>query len=94
MPFNTLIRNTIATMPDTFDSHDFIREFARLNQQAYIEALYERRDCQNPFNTLHTRIGRMLGNEFTDILEDTGDDERSPNIFGQSNYCTVWQKLG
>lgn len=89
---HTEISDIIATMPDIFDSHDFIRKFAQAQQHAYIQALYELKDSERPFNALHQQIGKLLKKEFAELLEYT-DNQDSPDIFGNTSECAVWQKL-
>lgn len=82
----------INTMPDTFNTHEFILAFAQANQQLYIQALHNYIDSSRPFNALHQQIGKTLKQEFSECLTHI-DDQPSADIFGHNSICAVWQKI-
>jgi hypothetical protein len=54
------INEIIDSLPDTFTSHEFIQVFTQAYQRAYIEALYEYRDSEEPFQKVHAQIAQSL----------------------------------
>jgi len=88
---------TIATMPDTFTSHEFILELARQNQKLYIEALYSYRQHQHrgteaPFLIVHGILAQQLL-EYPKLVHQGRRDAPSKNIFGKDDTCSEWAKL-
>ena len=81
----------IATLPDTFTSHEFILALAWNHQALYVEALYAYRDRHGPFQVVHGVLARMLG-EFPELIENTGYTVPSPDIFGNAGDAVQWQK--
>lgn len=86
----------IASMPDTFTSHEFILRLARENQTEYVEALYTYRHSQHgantaPFKAVHTILAQRLF-DLGALLVHTGSGVPSVDIFGQTNGCTTWKK--
>jgi hypothetical protein len=64
--------NTIAQMPDTFTSHEFILRLAQANQAEYVEALYSYRNethlsTNAPFKNVHG----VLSNHLSDYPNGT-----------------------
>ena len=81
----------IRSIPDAeFDSHEFIRYFARKFETTYIEflSLYK----HEPFRNVHAQIGRFLS-EHQESLEIKGHGfTQSPNIFGIESTNEKWVK--
>jgi len=75
--------------PD-FDSHEFIRRFAKKFEISYIEFLGSYK--LEPFRNVHAQIGRFLS-EHQELLEikDFGTTQ-SPNIFGIESTNERWVK--
>lgn len=94
-PLRQQYPSVIATLPDTFTSHEFILALARHCQALYIEALHtyrdHRGDHQGPFQVVHGRLARMLG-EFPALVENTGYTVSSQDIFGNAGDAVQWRK--
>ena len=86
----TLVRATLAQMPDSFDTHHLIRTFAHDNQQAYIQLLADT-DGDNPFQAAHAKIGRIV-ESVSKHAGLVGTAHRSLDIFGQVSNCILWQR--
>jgi hypothetical protein len=89
---------TIAEMPETFTSRQFILELARQNQTLYIEALYSyrhhvRKDTAAPFMIVHGILAKHLA-KYPSLIEQIRNDAPSTDIFGQGNSCSEWKKVG
>lgn len=73
-----------------FDSHEFIRHFAKKFELEYVEFLgsYE----HEPFRTVHAQIGKFLS-EHQDFLKIKDDGiTQSSNIFGANSQNEKWIK--
>src|SRR5215213_2560164 len=81
----------VKSMPERFDSHDFILELAHKYQKLYIQALYEQRDKKKPFETVHKAIGKRLKKR-VDLVKHVRDCS-SKNIFGFDNEVAFWHKV-
>jgi len=81
----------IADMPNAFTSHEFILLLAQRNQSAYIEALYEYRIDNDPFQVVHGVLSKHL-HEYTNLIRHAGE-ANSTDIFGNPNYCASWTKI-
>lgn len=86
----------IASMPDSFTSHEFILRLAQVNQTEYVEALYTYRNSVHgsntaPFKAVHTRLSQQL-QEYPTLIRHTGS-VASVDIFGQPNGCASWKKV-
>ena len=86
-----LFEHTIAQMPDTFDSHEFILHLAQENQRFYIAVLHCYRDVGSPFMMAHNELAKHL-QEYQELINYVGTAQ-SKNIFGQVNVCAVWEKI-
>lgn len=57
-------KKIIAKFPETFDSHDFIRELIKTDEKGYVEELYNCVDSRNGiFRDFHSQIGQYLSDE-------------------------------
>lgn len=84
------IREIVESLTAPFDSHDIIRELARRNQRAYVQAL-SAITTDTPFHQLHTQLGLQIRN-VCEELGLIGEDSRSPDIFGQQSRCKRWTR--
>ena len=80
----------VRSMPDEFDSHEFILKLAQGYQQLYVQALSEYADNNQPFQSVHSEIAKRLKKR-DDLVHHIGD-RPSKNIFGLVNDAAVWQK--
>jgi hypothetical protein len=73
-----------------FDSHEFIRHFAKKFEISYVEFLSSYK--LEPFRNVHAQIGRFLS-EHQELLKikDNGTVQ-SPNIFGIQSQNEKWVK--
>ncbi|HUV90326.1 MAG TPA: hypothetical protein VMY80_11785 [Anaerolineae bacterium] len=77
---------------DEFDSHEFILRLAHDHQRLYINALAVYADTDRPSQVVHGEVARRLLN-YGDLVVKTGETF-SNDIFGQSNSCTTWHRVG
>ena len=76
----------------TFDSHEFIRHFAKKFEIEYVEFLSTYKN--EPFRNVHAQIGKFLS-EHQDLLKIKDDGIiQSPNIFGIDSQNENWIKIG
>ena len=82
-----------------FSSHDFIKKFAETYERDYITMLWEKRNTEHPFQTVHLQIGlelERMQNEFgfekNNSITDDGRDY-SENVFGNTNKVQFWKFL-
>jgi hypothetical protein len=88
--------STIAKMPETFTSHEFILRLAHEHQKLYVEALHHYRDYEfqgkpAPFRRLHNPLGRHIA-QYDDLVEQVGL-VKSEDIFRNTRECAKWKKL-
>ncbi len=85
--------DVIDQMPASFNSHEFILRLAQQNQTLYIEALfsYRNRVPQTPFRTVHGILAKHL-HSYPDLVREV-ESETSPDIFGNPNQCSRWEKV-
>lgn len=91
-----LYPDTIARMPDTFTSHEFILCLAHQHQSAYIEALYAYRNIPRrgkvaPFLMVHGILARRLL-AYPDLIEKIPSVVPSKDIFGNDNTARQWRR--
>ena len=81
----------IKNIPRTeFDSHEFIRHFAKKFEIRYIEFLSFYK--LEPFRNVHAQIGRFLAEHQEQLeIKDFGTTQ-SPNIFGIDSTNERWVK--
>jgi hypothetical protein len=87
-----VIKNDVikAIPNDTFDSHEFIRKFAKRFELHYVTFLNSA--SEEPFRKVHAEIGRFLSvNKESLNLKDDGVTE-SPNVFGNVTPNERWVK--
>lgn len=85
---------TIAMMPPTFTSHQFIRKLAQQHQRLYIEALYSYRNTEHetPFMTVHGILAKRL-TQLPELVTLIRRDALSKDIFGETNECAEWERV-
>jgi hypothetical protein len=81
----------IASMPEYFDSHQFILRLAQDYQRLYVQALIEYAKSERPFQIAHGQIAIRLHN-FPQLVARIGE-HNSEDIFSQVNSAVMWQKL-
>jgi hypothetical protein len=83
------IPEVMKTMPDEFDSHEFIAAFAYQNQLTYIQAL-SAAGWNDQFQKINNAIVRWLGE--SGLVQQIGTRE-SENMFKQVRSVAVWRKV-
>jgi len=75
---------------DIFDSHEFIRNFAKKFEIEYVQFLSSYQ--HEPFRNVHAQIGKFLSDH--QILLKIKDDgiTQSPNVFGIVTQNERWVK--
>ena len=92
-PFEALLEHypeTIAQMPEQFDSHAFILRLASRHQALYVQALAEYPDSDAPFKTVHGRLAKAL-HQFDAMVTHEGT-VTSTDIFGDDTSAALWRK--
>jgi len=75
---------------EKFDSHEFIKNFAKRFEIEYVEFLSSYK--QEPFRNVHAQIGKfLLENQVLLQIKDEGITQ-SPNIFGIESQNEKWIK--
>lgn len=85
------ITNAINNLTDEFTTHELIIQLAKSEQHAYIQALHDHLESEKPFQSLHSKIGKFLG-QSTLLVSPVGS-KRDADIFGQSSENTIWKKI-
>ena len=98
MSINTIIpehieifRSIISHLPQTFDTHCFIKRFMKEFQIEYVRLLIQY--DQDPFEKVHNQIGRILLNKKTSLSIRPNGKEKSDNIFGIQTENENWEKI-
>ena len=84
--------DVIAQMNDEFTSHDFIEKLSQGHQDIYVQVLNDYTKKGQPFQSVHSVIARRLKNSWGHLVEHTGTDTNSENIFGNYNSAAIWRK--
>lgn len=92
------VKRVLESMPQEFDSHQFIERFIRENEREYVEMLYEQKDSPAIFRTVHAHIAKFLAENVDElhIYKDTEDGNGHPesrNIKGYDSENQKWKKL-
>jgi hypothetical protein len=83
------IPEVLETMPDEFDSHEFIAAFAYQNQLRYVSSLQEA-GWSKPIQTINDAIVHWLAE--SGLVQQIGTRE-SENMFKQMVSTAVWRKV-
>jgi lipopolysaccharide biosynthesis regulator YciM len=85
----TKLHDCFAGLPQTFDSHDVIRQAMRLYPQEYVRELYENVAQQDPIQFTHALLGKALAAhpELEKVTRDV-----SGNVRGGENDNQVWRR--
>ena len=83
------IPDVLKTMPDEFDSHQFIGAFVYQEELTYIHALRDA-GLNKPFQTVNDAIIHWLGE--SGLVQQVGSRE-SENMFKQVRPAAVWRKV-
>ena len=80
----------IRVLPDTFDSHDFIKQIMTIAPQAYVKELNRFVDRPDPITIAHAQIARWL-HSFTTVK--SSGKVVSINVRGQETSNEQWEKV-
>jgi hypothetical protein len=83
------IRGIISQMNRPFDSHDFIRRFAKMFEVDYVQLLTQYQ--KKPFQKVHQQIGLFLADNQAALGIQQNGKISSPNIFGDNTQNEQWQ---
>ena len=81
----------VGLMPAKFDSHQFILKLAQRYQKAYVRALNEYADNNQPFQTVHALLAKKQ-KQHEDLVKHI-DYRASKNIFRYDTEAAVWEKV-
>ena len=81
----------IASMDDTFDSHQFILKLDQDYQRLYVQALIEYAESERPFQIAHGQIAKRLSN-FPSLVTYDGETV-SKDILLQKNSAAKRRKV-
>jgi len=79
----------IELLPENFDSHDFLRQYALCYTWSYLSLLMESGDVQQ----LHMNIGAFLINNISNLNISKIGEVTTANIFGKKTKCAQWGKV-
>jgi len=82
------IREIIEQMEKPFDTHAFIKKFARRFQVEYVGLLSQY--SQEPFEKVHNQIGKFLLEKKELLGIQPNSKVKSENIFGEKNENEKW----
>ncbi len=88
--WDAAIEQTVETLGPSFDTHRAIQALAHRNQRKYVAAL-KIIDSDTPFHQLHSTLGRRI-KAVCERLGFSGQDSRSPDLFGQHSKCILWSR--
>ena len=78
----------LGLLGDKFDSHDFLKKFAKHCEEKYIEMLNE----EKSFHEVHKQIGVWIEHEQEHLGLIAKGKVTSENIFGNISSVEQWQK--
>jgi len=83
---------TIAQMPTRFTAHKFVNELGRRNQGPYFAAMATYGNI-HPAQTVHQVLAAFL-KRFPNLVVRDGDEPHSRDLWGNSNGCSRWRRIG
>lgn len=87
---DAILAAAVASLPDTFESHDVIRSVMTSHPQEYVRELYENVNAVDPIRTTHAVIGRTL-HRIPGIVAANRVD--SVNVRGPETENQGWRKV-
>lgn len=85
------IDSIIQGLPKEFDSHDFIKRFARRFETDYIDFLSQYQT--EPFKTVHAQIAKFLSENDNQLKIQSIGQIHSENVFGDKTINENWMKV-
>ena len=86
----SMFRFVIKTMPEEFDSHDFIAAVVYQHPDIYIRALQAKALSHHPFEVVNEEIIQHLS---TNSLVKAVGKRNSENMFKQLKTAIVWKRF-
>ena len=86
------IRIIISELNLVFNSHDFLKKFAKRFEGDYINLLHEHTGNE-AFRTVHSQIARYLSENSATFQILKTRRVNSENIFGEIDEIQEWQKV-
>lgn len=93
MDIENEVKEALKQMENKFSSHNFIKKFSSMFQKKYIELLYNYKNENEPFQVVHSQIGRFLERNAQLLEIKKIDRTNSNNIFGNINDVQEWEKF-
>ena len=93
MDIENEVKEALKQMGNKFSSHGFIKKFSSMFQKKYIELLYNCKNENEPFQVVHSQIGRFLERNAQLLEIKKIDRTNSNNIFGNINNVQEWEKF-
>lgn len=88
---HVLQEEIISKLATDFDSHAFLKLFAKRFEVQYIKFLHEKGD-KSPFQTVHSQIARFLSENQIDLKIIKIGKVKSEDVFGDICDNEGWQK--
>ena len=86
-----LQNDIISELETEFNSHDFIKKFAKRFEGDYIDFLNNYKG-QDAFRTVHSQIAKFLADNEADLNICKTQKVRSENVFGEMDEIQGWKK--
>ena len=88
-----VLRELRVKKPREFSSHDFIEEYSKQYETAYLDWLYRYRGTNTAFQTVHSLIGRFLSEKEGKITPRYKRTRRadSENVHGTIGQPMWWE---
>lgn len=77
-------------LKDGFSSHHFIEKYAWLNEEEYVEMLYQHK-ANKPFRTVHATMAGFLSEHADELGIQKTERKESINIFGHETEVQWWE---
>jgi predicted glycoside hydrolase/deacetylase ChbG (UPF0249 family) len=88
---NQLRTNVISELEIEFNSHDFIKRFAKKFETDYIDFLNSYKG-QDAFRTVHSQIAKFLADNEVSLNIHKTKKVKSENVFGELDLIQGWGK--
>lgn len=88
---NILINDIISELGKEFNSHDFIKRFAKRFESEYISFLNQY-SGQDAFRTVNSQIAKFLSDNELKLNIQKTKRVTSENIFGEMDLIQGWRK--
>ncbi len=86
------IRLIISELNTVFNSHDFLKKFAKRFERDYINFLNDHFGNE-AFRNIHSQIAKYLSENSTTLQIHKKQRVKSENIFGETDEIQEWEKV-